>query len=94
MFPINTMYCVQDQIGMQNTYSRLVNPDPHAYVGVNSVWIQRWTTQDYLKLVRDFFHPLFKKTGTKLIYEIDDLTDARYIPLYNSGRPAFDSDET
>ena len=93
MFPINTMYCVQDQIGMQNTYSRLVNPDPRAYVGVNSVWIQRWITPDYRKLVRDFFHPLFKKTGTKLIYEIDDLTDVKYIPLYNSGRPAFDSDE-
>ena len=60
---------------------------------MNSVWIQRWKGKDPLKVVKDFFQPLFKKTGTKLIYEIDDLTDARYIPLYNKGRKGFESDE-
>lgn len=94
MFQINTMYCVQDQIGMQNTYSRLIDVAPNFYRGMNSVWIQRWTTPDLYKLVKDFFVPVFKQTGTKLIYEIDDLTDANYIPLYNSGREAFVSVET
>lgn len=60
MFPINTMYCVQDQIGMQNTYSRLIDPDPKFYAGMNSVWIQRWLGKGCLNVVNNFFKPLFK----------------------------------
>ena len=93
LFPMHTMDCVQDQIGLQNNYSRIVNTDPNFYVGMNSVWIQRWTGPQYAKLVEDFFKPVFKQTGTQLIYEIDDLTDAKYIPDYNHGKQAFESQE-
>ena len=90
IFPVATMDCVQDQIGMQNSYSRIVNTDPNFYVGMNSVWIQRWTGPQYRKVVEDFLLPVFKQTGTKLIYEIDDLTAAEHIPLYNHGRSGFE----
>lgn len=93
LFPMHTMDCVQDQIGMQNSYSRIINTDPNFYAGMNSVWIQRWVGPGYQKVVKDFFKPLFKQTGTKLIYEIDDLTDVKHIPLYNRGRKGFESAE-
>lgn len=60
---------------------------------MNSVWIQRWIGKPHSDFVENFFIPLFKQTGTKLIYEIDDLTDANFIPLYNHGRKGFESQE-
>ena len=60
LFPMHTMDCVQDQIGLQNNYSRIVNTDPNFYVGMNSVWIQRWVHPKYAEIVEDFFKPLFK----------------------------------
>jgi len=91
--PITTSNCLQYQTKIVNSYTQQPVLDPNFYVGMNSVFIQRWMMPQQLEIVEKFFKPLFAQTGTKLIYEVDDLTDINHIPLYNPGRKGYESKE-
>lgn len=91
--PITTANCVQVQTRVFNTYSQQPVCDPRFYVGMNSVVIQRWLTNEHRNFVEKFLRPLTLQTGTWLIYEIDDAMGAEDIPIYNSGHDAFQSPE-
>ena len=66
--------------------------DPRYYQSVGAVRIQRQATANQLKFV-EFLKDACKKTGTRVIYEIDDIIFREDIPDYNKFKPAFESDE-
>lgn len=91
--PMTTANCVQERTMVFNTYTQQPLFDPRYYIGMNSVTIQRWTTNQHRECVEKFLRPLTLQTGTWLIYEIDDAMGADDIPLYNRGHDAFQSQE-
>lgn len=84
--------CIQQNIGVSNTYT--VNPilDPGYYQGMTSVTIQRWIADQQREIVRQLLRPVTEQNRAWLIYAIDDAMHYDDIPLFNRGRQAFASD--
>lgn len=93
ILPITIANTLQSATGIYNTYTMDFIPDPRFYMGLNSVTVQRWTGKQHRELFEKFLYPITRKTGTCLVYEIDDAMLGDDIPLYNRGRDAFTDKE-
>ena len=93
VLPIVTTDAICNATGIVNTYSLDFIPLPRYYEGMNSVTVQRWLSNEQRNAFEKFLVPLTRKTGTKLIYEIDDAMGADDIPLYNRGHDCFDNEQ-
>lgn len=84
---------VQSMAHVYTTFTQNPICDPNYYAGMNSVTIQRWISDPQRNFVERFLRPLTLKTGTKLIYAIDDAMHYEDIPPFNRGRKAFMSEK-
>lgn len=83
--------CYSQNINTQVDYSQTPILDPRYYNGVNSITIQRWVNDQHREIVEKLLKPISEQHKSWLIYEIDDLMDARFIPHFNRGKNAFES---
>ena len=83
ILPIITANPLTNTTQIYNTFTMIPVYDPNYYVGVDSVTIQRWIFDDHRNMLEKFLLPVTRKTGTKLIYEIDDSMGD--VPPYNKG---------
>lgn len=83
--------CQAQNLNIQADYSQTPIFDQRYYQGVNSVTIQRWISDGHRQIVDNILRPAMDRNSGWLIYEIDDLMDAKFIPLYNRGRGGFES---
>lgn len=66
--------------------------DKNWFRDVKTVKLQRQASTPQ-KQYFEFLKSIQKEMGFKIIYEVDDVVFREEIPDYNSGKPAFDSDE-
>lgn len=83
--------CYSQNINTQVDYSQTPILDPRYYNGVNSITIQRWVNDQHREIIEKLLKPISEQHKSWLIYEIDDLMDARFIPHFNRGKTAFES---
>ena len=60
---------------------------------MSSVTIQRWISDYHVEVVDKLLKPMTANQNAWLIYEIDDLMDDTYIPLFNRGRLGFENEK-
>jgi len=60
---------------------------------MTSVTIQRWISDYHVEVVDKLLKPMTANQNAWLIYEIDDLMDDTYIPLFNRGRLGFENEK-
>lgn len=73
VWPLNSINCVAQQLGIQADYSQTPILDQNYYKGVNSITVQRWISDSQANLFQRFFKPLMDANCGWLVYEIDDL---------------------
>jgi hypothetical protein len=59
---------------------------------MTSVTVQRWISDYHVEVVDKLLKPMTENQNAWLIYEIDDLMDDTYIPLFNRGRLGFENE--
>lgn len=82
--------CIENKAIINGLSTMIV--DPRFYHGINAVRLQRQATPVQLEFVK-FLKEGAKKTGLKMIYEIDDIIFKDDIPDFNRCKVAFE-DET
>lgn len=90
---ILALNCMQRETGIVNTFTQQIVTDPRYYVGMNSVTVQRWISDQHRNVFEKLLRPVTRQTHTALIYAIDDAMHYDEIPLYNRGRKGFASDK-
>ena len=85
--------CYSQNLNIQVDYSQTPILDARYYNGVNSITIQRWVSNQHKEIVDRLLKPISMQHKSWLIYEIDDLMDARFIPHFNRGKHAFEPTE-
>lgn len=74
IWPLNSINCVAQGLGIQADYSQTPIVDQNYYKGMNSICVQRWISDSQANLYTKFFKPLMDANSGWLRYEIDDLT--------------------
>ena len=73
IWPVNSINCIAQNIGVQSDYSQTPILDPNFYKGVNSVTVQRWISDQQTGIFHQLLKPVMDQNGGWLIYEEDDL---------------------
>ena len=73
IWPVNSINCIAQNIGVQSDYSQTPILDPNFYKGVNSVTVQRWISDQQTGIFHQLLKPVMDQSGGWLIYEEDDL---------------------
>lgn len=89
IFETQCINCLASQLGLDVDFTQYPILDPGYYKGMNSVTVQRWTSDNNLKIFTEFLKPVSGNHMFFLIYEIDDCMSDTVIPLYNRGREGF-----
>lgn len=90
---IMSLNCISQNTGIHNTYTQFPILDKEYYKGITSINVQRWISEDQMKLFCNFFKPICEMNNAFLIYHIDDDMYDKHIPLYNKGRKAFEGEQ-
>lgn len=85
--------CIQQNIGVDNTYTQTPILDPRYYHGITSVTIQRWISNQHKEIVQKILRPITEQNRAWLIYAIDDAMHYDDIPPFNRGRQAYANDQ-
>lgn len=93
LWPNMAINGIASQLGIENSITQRPSLEFQYYQGINSVMYQRTVSDPQHQLV-NFLAGVSNMTGMFTIENIDDLTDADYIPKFNRGRRAFLSKET
>lgn len=88
---VSMIDCYAQGSHVQADYSQTPILDARYYKNINSVTVQRWISDYHRDVIDKFLRPLTLRSGAWLIYEIDDLMDDEYIPLFNRGRMGFEN---
>lgn len=73
IWPIQSIDCIAQQLGIQTDYSQTPILDQNFYKGVNSVTVQRWISDSQVNMITKFLKPIMDANTGWLNYEIDDL---------------------
>lgn len=88
-----TCWSFGPQTGVGNSVISKPVFDEKFYAGINMLMVQRLVADETEQLFDNWFVPLSHKYRFWTVFNIDDLTDYRFIPMYNRGRRAFIGDK-
>ena len=94
LMAVETIWSLNGDVNINNIVSQRPVFDPKYYQGVNMIMVQRLTNEHQQKLLEGFLKPVADATGCWTVFNIDDIMDHRYIPLYNRGRRGYFKEET
>ncbi len=91
---VETIWAMGPEYEINNIVSQRPSFDPKYYQGVNMIMVQRLTNEHQQRMLEGFLKPVSDAVGCWTVFNIDDIMDHRYIPLWNRGRRGYINPKT